>query len=208
MLRNLFNLKEKEGEVDSRAISETRISELIGILPHFSSECGDSITQAASIVLKTFLAGSKVLICGNGGSAADSQHFAAEFVSAFSRDITRRGLPAMALTVDTSIITAYSNDFGYEGVFSRQVEAFGRPGDALIVLTTSGSTKNCLNAVRKAKEIGISTIAFTRTLATISGEVDTSIEVPSTNTQHIQECHMVAYHIITEIVEQSLFGGE
>jgi len=180
----------------------------MSILPRFSSECGVSINQAADIIVKTFLAGSKVLICGNGGSAADSQHFAAEFVSAFSRDITRRGLPAMALTVDTSIITAYSNDFGYEGVFSRQVEAFGRPGDTLIALTTSGSSKNCLQAVRKAKEIGISTIAFTRSSGAISGEVDTSIEVPSANTQHIQECHMVAYHVITEIVEQSLFGGK
>lgn len=194
--------------MDSRELTETRISELMSILPLFSSECGASINQAANIILRTFLAGSKVLICGNGGSAADSQHFAAEFVSAFSRDITRRGLPAMALTVDTSIITAYSNDFGYEGVFSRQVEAFGRPGDTLIVLTTSGSSKNCIQAVRKAKEFGINTIAFTRTAGAISAEVDTSIEVPSTNTQHIQECHMVAYHVITEIVEQSLFGGE
>jgi D-sedoheptulose 7-phosphate isomerase len=194
--------------VDSREVSETRISELMSILPRFSSQCGVSINQAADIIVKTFLAGSKVLICGNGGSAADSQHFAAEFVSAFSRDITRQGLPAMALTVDTSIITAYSNDFGYEGVFSRQVEAFGRPGDTLIALTTSGSSKNCLQAVRKAKEIGISTIAFTRTSGAISAEVDTSIEVPSANTQHIQECHMVAYHVITEIVEQSLFGGK
>ena len=194
--------------MDSREVSETRISELMSILPRFSSQCGVSINQAADIIVKTFLAGSKVLICGNGGSAADSQHFAAEFVSAFSRDITRQGLPAMALTVDTSIITAYSNDFGYEGVFSRQVEAFGRPGDTLIALTTSGSSKNCLQAVRKAKEIGISTIAFTRTSGAISAEVDTSIEVPSANTQHIQECHMVAYHVIAEIVEQSLFGGK
>jgi len=193
--------------LDSRHISETRISELMQILPRFSSECGISIGVAASIIIKTFLAGSKVLICGNGGSAADSQHFAAEFVSAFSRDITRRGLPAIALTVDSSVITAYSNDFGYDGVFSRQVEALGRPGDTLIALTTSGSSKNCLQAVLKAKEIGINTIAFTRVAGAISSKVDASIEVPSENTQHIQECHMVAYHVITEIVEQSLFGG-
>ena len=193
--------------MDSRKISETRISELINILARFSNECGDSIHEAAGVITKAFLAGSKVLICGNGGSAADSQHFAAEFVSAFSRDITRRGLPAMALTVDTSVITGFSNDFGYEGVFARQVEAHGRPGDVLIALTTSGSSKNCLQAVRKAKENGLSAIAFTRTSGSISAEVDISIEVPSTNTQHIQECHMVAYHVITEIVEESLFGG-
>jgi D-sedoheptulose 7-phosphate isomerase len=160
------------------------------------------------MISKAFLAGSKVLICGNGGSAADSQHFAAEFVSAFSRDITRRGLPAIALTVDTSIITAFSNDFGYEGVFARQVEAYGRNGDVLVSLSTSGSSENCLQAVRKAKLNGLSTVAFTRTSGAIGAEVDISIEVPSTNTQHIQECHMVAYHVITEIVEETLFGGD
>lgn len=188
-------------------ILDTRVAELINILSKFSSECGDSIQEAADIIIKAFSGGSKILICGNGGSAADSQHFAAEFVSAFSRDITRRGLPAIALTVDTAVITAFSNDFGYEGVFARQVEAYGRPGDVLIALSTSGSSKNCLLAVHKAKLNGLSTIAFTRTSGAIGTEVDVSIEVPSTNTQHIQECHMVAYHVITEIVEESLFGG-
>ena len=194
--------------MESEKIFEARVVELINILSKFSSECGDSIQEAADMISKAFLAGSKVLICGNGGSAADSQHFAAEFVSAFSRDITRRGLPAIALTVDTSVITAFSNDFGYEGVFARQVEAYGRNGDVLISLSTSGSSENCLQAVRKAKLNGLSTVAFTRTSGAIGAEVDISIEVPSTNTQHIQECHMVAYHVITEIVEQALFGGD
>ncbi len=194
--------------MESEKIFEARVVELISILSKFSSECGDSIQEAADMISKAFLAGSKVLICGNGGSAADSQHFAAEFVSAFSRDITRRGLPAIALTVDTSIITAFSNDFGYEGVFARQVEAYGRNGDVLVSLSTSGSSENCLQAVRKAKLNGLSTVAFTRTSGAIGAEVDISIEVPSTNTQHIQECHMVAYHVITEIVEETLFGGD
>lgn len=193
--------------MESEKIFEARVVELIDILSKFSSECRDSIQEAANMISKAFLAGSKVLICGNGGSAADSQHFAAEFVSAFSRDITRRGLPAIALTVDTSIITAFSNDFGFEGVFARQVEAYGRTGDVLISLSTSGSSQNCLQAVRKARLNGLSTVAFTRTSGAICAEVDISIEVPSTNTQHIQECHMVAYHVITEIVEESLFGG-
>ncbi len=190
----------------SRRISSARILELIDILPVFSKESGESIEAVADLIAKCFLSDGKVLICGNGGSAADSQHFAAEFVSAFSRDIVRRGLPAIALTVDTSFITAYSNDFKFGGIFSRQVEALGRPGDILIALTTSGSSENCLQAVYKAKEKGLSTIAFTRTSGAIASEVDICIEVPSSNTQHIQECHMVAYHIITELVEDTLFG--
>ena len=193
--------------MNSSEISAARVFELVSLLPDFSTRCGDSIQQAAFIIAKAFKAGSKILICGNGGSAADSQHFAAEFVSAFSRDLKRPGLPAIALTVDTSVLTAYSNDFGFDGVFARQVEALGKAGDILIVLSTSGSSKNCIQAVHMAKLNGLSTIAFTRESGTIGREVDVSIEVPSTNTQHIQECHMVAYHIITEIVEDSLFGG-
>ena len=150
----------------------------------------------------------KILICGNGGSAADSQHFAAEFVSAFARDLDRKALPALALTVDTSIITAFSNDFSFEKVFARQVEAHGRPGDVLIALTTSGSSKNCLEAVNQAQKIGLKTIAFTQVGGQISKMVDYSIEIPSNNTQHIQECHMVCYHIITELVEEALFREE
>jgi len=194
-------------ELNSRKVIANRAKELGEILPRFASECSDSLMSAGILISNAFSSGSKILICGNGGSAADSQHFAAEFVSSFSRDIERRGLPALALTVDTSIITAFSNDFSFENVFARQVEAYGRPGDVLIVLTTSGASQNCIAAVREAKNRGLNTIALTRTTGAISSEVDISIEVPSTNTQHIQECHMVAYHILTEIVEESLFGG-
>ncbi len=162
---------------------------------------------AADLLTETFRSGSKVLICGNGGSAADSQHFAAEFVSAFSRDIQRRALPALALTVDTSILTAFSNDFTFENVFARQVEAHGRQGDVLIALTTSGSSKNCIAAVRIAKSQGLKTISLTRAAGLIANEVDVAIEVPSMNTQHIQECHMVGYHILSELVENSLYRG-
>lgn len=192
--------------MESRKISSKRILELIDILPVFSNECGESIEASADLITKCFLGGGKLLICGNGGSAADSQHFAAEFMSSFSREIFRQGLPAIALSVDTSFITAYSNDFRFDGIFSRQVEALGRPGDILIALTTSGSSDNCLQAVYKAKEKGLSTIAFTRTSGVIASKVDICIEVPSINTQHIQECHMVAYHVISELVEESLFG--
>ena len=192
--------------MNSMKIVEMRVSELIEVLSKFENLSSAHIVEAGELISNAFKAGSKILICGNGGSAADSQHFAAEFVSAFSKDIERKGLPALALTVDTSILTAYSNDFGFERVFARQVEAYGYPGDVLIALTTSGSSKNCLAAISEAKSRGLKTIAFTRTSGAISTEVDISIEVPSINTQHIQECHMVAYHVIVEIVEKSLFG--
>lgn len=191
--------------MNSLDIVKSRISELSEILPKFETACADSLALAGSLLIDTFNSGSKVLICGNGGSAADSQHFAAEFVSAFSRDLNRRALPAIALTVDTSILTAFSNDFGFENVFARQVEAYGRSGDLLIVLTTSGSSKNCLAAVREAKIRGLKTIALTQSSGAVGLEVDVAIGVPSSNTQHIQECHMMAYHILTEIVEIALF---
>ena len=194
--------------MNSQEIVRTRSSELCETLPLFAQECSGPLVDAGLLLINAFQLNSKVLICGNGGSAADSQHFAAEFVSAFSRDLRRQALPALALTVDTSIITAFSNDFGYEDVFARQVEAYGQPGDVLIVLTTSGSSLNCIKAVREGKRKGLKTIAFTRKSAAISEEVDCAIEVPSMNTQHIQECHMVGYHIIAEIVEKSLFGGK
>jgi D-sedoheptulose 7-phosphate isomerase len=147
------------------------------------------------------------MICGNGGSAADSQHFAAEFVNAFSKDLQRKSLSAIALTTDTSVLTSISNDFDFVNIFARQVEAHSRPGDVLIVLTTSGSSKNCIKAVEQAKNYGLKSIAFTRTGGKISELSDICVQVPSDNTQHIQECHMLAYHVITEIVEEKLFRG-
>lgn len=188
-------------------IARKRISELSDLLPKFESECGQSLAEAAEILTLSFQNNSKVLICGNGGSAADAQHFAAELVSAFSREIARPALSAIALTVDTSIITAYSNDFGFENVFARQVEAHGRKGDVLIAITSSGSSKNCLAAVKAAKKLGMKTIALTRKDGIIKAETELAIEVPSTNTQHIQECHMVGYHIMSELIEEALFGG-
>lgn len=190
------------------SIINARINEIISILSEVGLNCVKDIETSANLITECFLSGGKILICGNGGSAADSQHFAAEFVSAFARDLDRKALPALALTVDTSIITAFSNDFSFKKVFARQVEAHGRPGDVLIALTTSGSSKNCLEAVNQARKLGLKTIALTQVGGQISKIVDYSIEIPSKNTQHIQECHMVCYHIITELVEEALFRKE
>jgi len=186
------------------SILEERFTELIDILPKFKHLSESRLELAATVIAETFLSGSKVLICGNGGSAADSQHLAAEFVGSFSKDIKRDGLPAIALTTDSSILTAISNDFAFEDIFSRQIEAYGAEGDSLIVFTTSGNSQNCLKAVRAAKGKNIRTIAFTKINAEITKLVDIAIEVPSSNTQHIQECHILSYHILSELVESEL----
>lgn len=183
----------------------SRFRELATLIPEFEIHAQNSILEATRSISHAFMTGNKVLICGNGGSAADSQHFAAEFVNAFSRDLDRKALPALALSTDTSILTSIANDFQFESVFSRQVEAYGQPGDILITLTTSGSSKNCLAAIKMAKPLGLTTIAFTRSGGQVSSLAEISIEVPSENTQHIQECHMLAYHVITELVEDTLF---
>ena len=189
------------------SILNNRFKELADLIPNFEIEAGVKIEAAANLIVETFKKDNKVMICGNGGSAADSQHFAAEFVNAFSKDLQRKSLSAIALTTDTSVLTSISNDFDFINIFARQVEAHSRPGDVLIVLTTSGSSKNCIKAVEQAKNYGIKSIAFTRTGGKISELSDICIQVPSDNTQHIQECHMLAYHVITEIVEEKLFRG-
>ena len=182
-----------------------RFLELTELIPRFEKKSGNQIQLTALAIAETFSQGNKVLICGNGGSAADSQHFAAEFVNSFSKGIKRRGLPAIALTTDSSILTAISNDTSFNNIFSRQVEAYGLENDLLIVFTTSGTSKNCINATKIAREMGLRLVAFTRTDAEISSLVDIAIEVPSLNTQHIQECHLLAYHVITELVELQIF---
>ena len=184
---------------------EIRFQELTDLIPKFGQHSSSAINTTADALVKAFKSGNKVLICGNGGSAADSQHFAAEFVNSFSRDLDRRALPAIALSTDTSILTSIANDFEFESIYSRQVEAYGLPGDVLIVLTTSGSSKNCLKAIDIANSMGLTTIAFTKVKGQVSTKSQISIEVPSQNTQHIQECHMLAYHVITELVEDALF---
>lgn len=169
--------------------------------------CNQEIVDSALLIFNCFKNGGKLLICGNGGSAADSQHFAAEFVSSFSKGIKRRAYPAMALTTDTSIITSYANDFSFDGIFVRQIESLGQKGDILIVFTTSGSSKNCLMAVDQAYKQGLKTLAFTCLGGEITRKVDLSIKVPSNDTQHIQECHVVAYHIVAGLVEELMSSG-
>ncbi|MFP1785997.1 D-sedoheptulose 7-phosphate isomerase [Lonsdalea quercina] len=150
--------------------------------------------------------GNKIIIAGNGGSAADSQHIAAEFVSRFFYD--RPGLPAIALTTDTSILTAIGNDYGYEKVFSRQIQAIGRKGDIFIGITTSGNSKNIIEAIHEAKKSGLYTVGLCGNKGSILELADICLSVPSDITPYIQESHIMIGHIICAMVERNMFPEE
>lgn len=151
--------------------------------------------------------GGKILLAGNGGSAADSQHIAAEFVSKFNFD--RPGLAAIALTTDSSILTAIGNDYGYENCFSRQIEAIGNDGDVFIAYSTSGKSRNILKALEVAKAKNITTIGFTgNKMAGMEDLCDILIKAPSSKTSLIQECHAVIGHLICAQVEKAIFGDK
>jgi len=166
----------------------------------------EALEGIARQILKAFIAGRKLLLCGNGGSASDSQHIAAEFVGKFKRK--RRSLAAIALTTDTSILTAIANDYGYENIFSRQVEGLGNEGDILIAISTSGNSINVLEAVKQAKGQGLFTIGFTGSIGgKLKGAVDLCFQAESSKTPHIQEIHISALHAISEVVEDVLFGS-
>jgi D-sedoheptulose 7-phosphate isomerase len=167
----------------------------------------DSIERAGEAILSAFHHGAKLLLFGNGGSAADAQHLAAEFVGRYMAD--RAALPAIALTTDTSVLTAIGNDYGFEQVFARQIRALGRRGDVAMAISTSGRSQNVVLGVEAAREAGLTTIALTGgdggKLAPI---VDIAIVVPSTTTARIQECHITIGHVLCEYVDRELLGKE
>jgi D-sedoheptulose 7-phosphate isomerase len=169
-----------------------------------NQELLEEVEQAARMMEAAIRSGGKILIAGNGGSAADAQHIAGEFVSRFHFD--RPGLPAIALTTDTSILTAIGNDYGYERVFSRQVEALGRPEDVLLAISTSGNSKNILMALEAAKKLGIKTIGLTGSPGgKMAVECNLCLKMPSTETPKIQEGHILVSHIMCGLVEAQMF---
>jgi D-sedoheptulose 7-phosphate isomerase len=163
------------------------------------------IARAAAIITDSFRRGGKLLLCGNGGSAADCQHIAAEFVNRLSKDRERRALPALALTTDTSCLTAYGNDYGFEGVYARQVEAFGTAGDVLLAISTSGSSPNVLAAADVARARGMTVVAMLGETGRIGGAEYVAINGPSRDTLLIHQVHLAVEHLICELVEQALF---
>ena len=176
----------------------------------FVKESHQSLIDLACQMVMCIRQGGKILIFGNGGSAADAQHMAAELVSRFL--INRRPMAAIALTTDTSILTAIGNDYSFDEVFSKQMQALGKPEDLALGISTSGGSANVIKAIEVAKEIGMRTAALTGGLAGDGGELgriaDLTLNVPNAKTQHIQEVHLWAEHLLCKLVEQEIFGED
>ena len=163
--------------------------------------CLQELIQMAEICRQAIKSDHKILLCGNGGSAADSQHIAAEFVGRFVKE--RKGLPSIAFTTDTSVLTAIGNDYGYDEVFRRQVEALGREGDVLIGISTSGNSANIVRAFEQAKKQGLKTLAFTGQKDSKMSELaDVTLKVPALVTARVQECHIMIGHMICEYIDE------
>jgi len=185
-----------------KTIIEKEIAEHLKVVMTMSS-LTDRVEIAAQLCIDSLQDGGKILIFGNGGSAADAQHISAELVGRYKMD--RKGIPSIALTTDTSTITAISNDFGYEYVFERQVEALANKGDVLIGISTSGRSSNVINGLKMASKIGCRSIGFSGSDGGEMNQIcDTNLVVPSEDTPRIQEMHIVIGHIICHLIEQEL----
>jgi D-sedoheptulose 7-phosphate isomerase len=168
-----------------------------------AQECGPAIVQAAGVMLQCLRAGGKLLFFGNGGSAADAQHLAAEFVGRFVKE--RRALPAIALTTDSSIVTAVGNDYGFDRIFSRQIEALGNPGDTAIGISSSGNSSNVIAGMKQATQQKLKTIGLSgRDGGALAQCVDVALVVRCPNTAQVQECHIAIGHLLCELVENAL----
>ncbi len=180
----------------------------LSVLQDTLNSCSEDIIDASELLVHSVKEGNKILIAGNGGSAADAQHIAAELIIRLNKEIDRPAIPAIALTVDTSILTAGGNDIGFENVFARQVQGLGNEGDIFILISTSGNSRNLIKAAEMARNRGLKTIGL---LGSNGGELknycDRSIIIPGKETQHIQEAHLVVYHILCENVETICYGS-
>ena len=186
---------------------ETSLKQHSSVMELLYEHSSEGISRCAAILIKAFQNGRKLLVCGNGGSAADAQHIAAEFTGRY--ELERKALPAVALTTDSSALTAVSNDFGFERVFARQVEALGRPGDCLLAISTSGTSANVIAAVMAARKVGCTVLGMTgangKKLASLC---DACILVPSDRTARIQEAHITIAHIWCEMVDEAFTASQ
>ena len=193
-------MSHKSGGTVNRIIGQRLADHLEVLQKLMDSDLPEKLETCAKYIEKALAEGHKVLFCGNGGSAADSQHLAAEFVGRFQKE--RKGLPAIALTVDTSILTAVANDYGYDTVFARQVQALGEPGDVLVGISTSGNSKNVLLAIEEAKAKGITCIGMTAEGGgKMAAACDICLAVPAGVTARAQEMHILMGHILCELVD-------
>ena len=191
---------------DAHAKARRYLGRTAELLLRMQAECVEDVAAAAALLTTSLRAGGKLLICGNGGSAADAQHLATEFVSTLTLDNPRPSIPAIALTTDSSLLTAVANDFGVEGMFSRQVESLGRAGDVLIAISTSGNSANVVRAAVEARDRGLAVVALTGdTGGALSREADRVVRIPSSVTANIQECHLVVEQLLALLVEDELY---
>lgn len=189
----------------ARARAKEYLAETADTVRQVEERCLDDIASASTLLIDALGAGGKLLICGNGGSAADAQHLATEFVSTLTIDNPRPSIPAIALTTDTSLLTAIANDFGIEGIFSRQVESLGRAGDVLIGISTSGNSANVVRAAEAARAGRLKVLALTGASGgALAPLADVAIRIPSTVTAHIQECHLTVEQLLASLVEDAL----
>jgi len=194
--------------MDLAAHLKTHFDEGVELRRRMAETLPAQIARAGTALAQALGSGHKALACGNGGSAADSQHFAAELVGRFERE--RPGLPAVALTVDSSALTAIANDYDYDRVFSKQVEALGRAGDVLLAISTSGNSRNVIEAMRAAQAKGLAVIALTGrdggAMAKMVGPGDFHLNVAHPRTMRVQEVHLLVIHCLCEAVDNILFG--
>ena len=191
-------------EVKMKSEIEKALNESIGVKSEVLSNSVETIARIATMAVDALRDGHSLYFMGNGGSAADAQHISGELVGRYKKD--RKSLPVLALTTDTSVLTAISNDFGYDYCFEKQIEAFARKDDVVFGLSTSGNATNVINALKLAGKIGAKTIGFTgRDGGMIKDIVDVCLMVPSSDTPRIQECHITIGHILCSIIENELF---
>lgn len=184
------------------------VTESLEVKRLFFSEHADEVVRASALISECFAAGGKLLLCGNGGSAADAQHIAGEFVNRFHLE-DRRGLPAIALSTDGGVLTCIANDTGFDRVFARQIEALGARGDVCLLISTSGTSPNIVAAAEQSRAQGLKTIGLLgRDGGRVRSLCDAALVVPSHDTQRIQETHNLIGHIICELVEATLFAKE
>ena len=194
----------RRAEVKMKNEIEKSLNESISVKSEVLSNSVGTIARIATMAVDALRDGHSLYFMGNGGSAADAQHISGELVGRYKKD--RKSLPVLALTTDTSVLTAISNDFGYEYCFEKQVEAFVKNGDVVFGLSTSGNSTNIINALKLAGKIGAKTIGFTgRDGGMIKGIVDVCLMIPSSDTPRIQECHITVGHILCSIIENELF---
>ena len=194
---------------DMKTLISTNLVQSIMAKEAFVKESVDDILRLTGWIREVFEDGGKLLLFGNGGSAADAQHLAAEFVNRFL--INRRPLPALALTTDTSVLTSIANDFSYELIFAKQIQALGKPEDLALGISTSGNSPNVVKAMLAARDIGMKTVALTGGTVRPGGDLaavcDLVLNVPSDSTPHIQEAHLWVEHLLCEIVEKQMFAA-